>query len=836
MLSKFHKYFKSVINEDKDGFYLYDAFAVVLFIFKAIVKLMNALTQSKGKQKDNRDEARGTQVNQRSSQASIPLVYGQQKVGINQAYLGVSGSDNKTLHVIGYLSEGECHGLVTDPAPYNNKGILIYFDDKYIVDYTSTSKATYEFKSGASDQTYISGLPDGWTDNLRYISYLYFKLYYDENYYQNIPNITAVIYGIKVYDPRSETTAWSDNPALIVYDMIIRSAQRGGMGIAAARVDTASVIDAANYCDTKGWTCNVCFNNKDEVVIDRIQRVLSTFRAELIYSEGLFKIKYRDLNYESPVINITEDDIVEGSLFVTDTSIQDTPNAIRAKWVDPNNKYEVSEYVFEDSNAVESDGDYREVEVDFTTVTNMTQLQQLCNYELERRRKGIHIMFTGHARCMPIEPFDIITITSESEGWVEKYFRVLDVRVGEDNNVSISAIAEYTALYDDLYNLSDYQSYETTLPSPYSEIPGVTTVSQTEELYVVRNRTYTRWNIIFEKPDSTVYPWWDYAEIEISIGDDENYKYVTKSSGGGFTIDPAQEGQTYYCRIRSVNIWGAKQTDLQCYIISRLILGKTAPPPECNPLSLSASGDTINVLAVDLDVEDIVGYEVRVGENWESGLYIGLWPTSMIRLSGWKPGTFTFWVAAKSNNGEYSVTKASGQVTVLYPANYVDLAFSPITFDFTSGTFTNADRYYNTELSEYVLRCTHSSGLVGSWLSAEYDMTDIITVRLWGDFVTLFSSSATTWESLPGTTWDDLSGMGTKWYELSSEIAAGRISAILYYGDSSGNLTNQINFFEITAPEITARYIQVYVQLTDPASDAFLYLRELNLTAAYWGA
>lgn len=840
MKNKILKFLKSFVHEEeKDGFYLYD---VGLLLFKILLSfVMKLIENATKKSKDNTgQESRGNQINLRTTDAGVPLVYGRQKIGVNQVFIGLSGDNNRYLHLIGWLAEGECEGLVEDtPGPFS-VGLLTKFDDKYIQQYISAGVCSYVFKNGSSNQTAISGLPDGWNDPCRNTCYIYLTLTYNENYYADIPNITCVLDGRKIYDPRTGTTVWSNNPALIARDLITLSRERGGMGLPESNIDDLSVIDAANYCDTKGWTCNIVFRNYDEFVSDRLQRVYNTFRGCGPFDgDSTCVIKYKDLNYESIVDSITDDDIVEDSLTWSYTNnLQDRPNTIRATWCDPVNMYELSDYLFEDTNAIADDGEKREFALDLSGVTNFAQVQQLCAYELERRREGITISFIGKGRCVPFEPFDLITITSTEEGWTDKLFRIDSVDMGQDNNIHITATSEYTSMYDDEYDLTDYSTSETTLPSPSDTVVGVRNVSHYETLYVVRERTLTRWTINFSKPDETLYPWWSYADIEISIGDDSQYNKVSRSTGGGFVIDPAQEGQRYYVRIRSANIWDAKQTDDQCYYISHTIEGKTASPPTVNPLSISASGDTINILAQDLWVEDISAYEIRCGDTWDSGLYIGSWSTSMIRLSGWKPGTFTFWVAAKSNNGKYSDVKQSGTVTVFYPANYTDLTCSPITFDFTSGDFDNASRYYDTGTSKYVLRCDHDTTsehvLVGIWTSPEYDTGTIQTFRIWGDFLTTFNSTASTWESLPGETWDDLAGMGTKWYELASEIAAGRISAILYYGDSPGNLSNQVNFFEITAPEISARYIKVTVILTDPAIDAYMYLHELNLNLAYW--
>ena len=80
------------------------------------------------------------------------------------------------------------------------------------------------------------------------ICYLYVRLEYDQDIFGSIgvPNISAVVRGKKVYDPRTTTTAWSNNAALCTADFL-RSDE--GMRATSTQVPDAEVITAANVCD-----------------------------------------------------------------------------------------------------------------------------------------------------------------------------------------------------------------------------------------------------------------------------------------------------------------------------------------------------------------------------------------------------------------------------------------------------------------------------------------------------------------------------------------------------------------------------------------------------------
>jgi len=106
-----------------------------------------------------------------------------------------------------------------------------------------------------------------WTSNhkLGSITYLYARLQYDQTVFGQVgvPNVSAVVRGKKVYDPRLDSTVpggvgahrvatpstwtWSENPALCVGDFL-RDATYG-MGAAAAEVPALEIFAAADVCD-----------------------------------------------------------------------------------------------------------------------------------------------------------------------------------------------------------------------------------------------------------------------------------------------------------------------------------------------------------------------------------------------------------------------------------------------------------------------------------------------------------------------------------------------------------------------------------------------------------
>lgn len=778
---------------------------------------------------------RGHLVNISSTEEPLKLIYGRCRVGINRVYAGTSGTDNSYLHIVGTVCEGEINGIA------QTDGIdQVFLNDTLYTEYGSS--VYYEFFTGTATQdvcsTLNTAIPE-WTDPLRYTAYIYVRLTFNRDLFQSVPTITLEVEGLKVYNPDTEVTEYSTDIAYCARDFITRSSRRGGMGFSSTRLNDASFISTQAYNDTKGWTIGLPI--KDNVAAaDNLPNILSCGRNVLIYSGTEYKLKYKDLNYESVAMVLDEHDVVdngESTLTIVQPTIFDTPNAVRIKFLNSETKYQVDDYVLTDLDAVTQDGgDLREETIELYGVNSRTNAIKMANYFLERMRINKNAGFQGLANCIALETNDVIQLTHSIPGWDDKYLRVESIRITQDAVTDLELIEESTDLYDDIYNIAQHNWHDTTLPSPSDTVPSVINVSQTEEVYYYRDRSFTRWKIDFDPPSTAVYPFWKYANIYLKIGSGD-WKYMTKAETD-YQVDPVEEGVTYYLKIQSVNIWEVRQNINDAVVVSKTILGKTAVPTNLSSVTTVAAGDTVSVFSTAITDPDIAGYEVRYGDSWTSGLLFGFSTSPMVRLTGVKPGTFTLWMAPKDNAGNYSATPKSSAVTVFYPSGYSTI--DTWAWDFTTGTHSNTE--HTTYGGSDALKCSHTSDvLTGTWTSPVYDMSSIQTVRCWGDFLTVFSASSSTWGGvIPSpNTWASVSETTASWSEIFQADQAGVIAATITWGDTvdgDGAIESptSADFFQILAPEFSARYVQVEITITDPSLDATTYLKELNMETAYW--
>jgi len=788
----------------------------------------------------------GHLVNRKSTKETLPLVYGKVRVGINQVFIGTTGSDNEYLHIVGVIGEGPIEGIVTEAS------VAQLFLDGEI--YTSKSAYVYyEIFTGTSTQTVCSTLNTAisdWTDPLKNTAYIYIRLKYDRDVWVKIPDITLTVEGLKLYDPTAASTAYSNNAALVAYDFLTRPSTRGGMGLdnwhaappATPRIDATALEACRSYCATKDWTFNAPISEQ-QYFIDNFQLILNCFRGGMIYSESKFKLRFKDLNHESQITSLalTDDNVVsvggKSTIQVRPKAKAfDRPNAVKAVFYNEDKKYIEDEYKLPDATALSDDGDYREKELMLLGLTDLDKIQAMCNYFLEYWRNGNAISLQATDEFFALEPWDWLGLTHTVPGYDDQDVRVVDMGLDPTgHSVTLVLDEEETSLYDDTYQASTQDWYNTTLPDPTAAVPSVSGVSHAEEVYNYRGRSFTRWKIDFSAPAASSYPFWDYAEIYLAIGESSpsasDYKYITKS-GGDYVLDPVEEGEIYFVKIRSVNIFGVREDFDSCYTVSTTIVGKTAVPSNLSAMTAVANGDSVSIFATPITDADIEGYEVRLGDAWDGGIFISFNKNCSLRLNGVRPGTHTFWMSPKDNAGNYSATPVSATVQVFIPPGFTELA----TYGSWSWDFDGIGTHDNTEHTTYdsgdALKCSHTSDvLTGTWTSPTQDLNAVEKVRIWGDFLTAFSASATTWNGVaPGsTTWNDL-GAALTWNEIFEPTEAGQIQATLQYSTDNSNW-DEVDFFEILCAEVEARYIKVEITITDPTLDSNLYLKTLNMLA-----
>ena len=307
------------------------SFGASLFGFvvsTAISQLGSRALSKKPKRPSFSSDAQGLTTMVRSSIESHKIIYGQAKVsgpvvliqttssGNDSTGAAVTG-DNKFLHMVLCLAGHEVDSIPTiylnDVAlELNSEGFATsapYYRDGF--SYVRVNK-----HYGASDQIADTDLiaecgvtPDF---RLRGVAYIYVRLQYSQDIFPaGIPNISAVVKGKKVYDPRTQITAWSENSALCIRDYLLSDY---GFNCATDEVDDAYVIASANICDEQvmlkagGTQSRYTTNGAIDTAVaplDNLNNLISALAGSVTYVQGQFRVYAA--SYQTPAGEITLD-------------------------------------------------------------------------------------------------------------------------------------------------------------------------------------------------------------------------------------------------------------------------------------------------------------------------------------------------------------------------------------------------------------------------------------------------------------------------------------------------------------------------------------------------
>lgn len=322
---------------------------------------------------------------------------------------------------------------------------------------------------GVSGTALTVGAGSKWTSACSLTGVAHYALrirWSQEKYPRGIPSrITRVGQGALVYDPRRDSTrggsgshraddqsTWEyapvdsngqpigRNPALQIlwYEIgwRVQNPDTGewvlvcGRGRPLDDIDFASFITAANDCEDEGYYSDVLLSTGDGHPTN-IAVLEAACAGKLMDPGGRISLRIRCDTTGDIVQAFTDDDIVDTEAAVWRPALPDAErwNQGRGSFVDPRALFRVTPlpFVVRDASYEAEDGWKRPgPEFRFDAVQDPDQAQKLIRLELNiSRYMGV---FTApfNWRAKKIKIWDIVTLTSPSDGFDEKLFRVLD--------------------------------------------------------------------------------------------------------------------------------------------------------------------------------------------------------------------------------------------------------------------------------------------------------------------------------------------------------------------------------------------------------------------------
>jgi hypothetical protein len=325
----------------------------------------------------------------------------------------------------------------------------------------------------------------------RGICYLYVRLKYHQDVFGQvgIPNISCVVKGKKVWDPRSATTVWSDNAALCQADFLRDSTY--GLAATSGQVPDSELTTAANLCDEtvnitfsttqKRYTFNGSFSS-DVSPLDVLRAMTAATAGAVVWTQGRWYV--RPGAYRSPSVTLNEDTLADGALVTAvATSRAELFNAVRVTYRDPARDYaEVQAPLVSNATYQTQDGGrqiVRDLKLQFSC--DSMRAQRLGKIELERSRQPITLRMRNNLKAYDLAPTDTAGVTLARYGWASKPFEVV-ARTWTGGVLEHTLRETASGVYDWAYGEATTVDLapNTTLPSPYAKpdtLVGLTVTS-----------------------------------------------------------------------------------------------------------------------------------------------------------------------------------------------------------------------------------------------------------------------------------------------------------------------------------------------------------------------
>ena len=235
------------------GFTTFAAFATQVAITASIIAGAQALspTPKLPSFSDFTTEAQNRTQMIKQPTVAKRVIYGEVRVSGVLGYVE-STSDHKFIHLVILLAGHEVNAIgnvfINDEQLTLNGSGVVTAPSKFanlvrIKKHLGTSTQT-------ADSDLVSDSNGNWTSDhrLRGIAYIYARLEFSSSAFPNgLPNISAIVQGKKVFDPRTSTTGFSRNPALCVRDYLTDT--KYGFGASSTEINDSTFIASANACD-----------------------------------------------------------------------------------------------------------------------------------------------------------------------------------------------------------------------------------------------------------------------------------------------------------------------------------------------------------------------------------------------------------------------------------------------------------------------------------------------------------------------------------------------------------------------------------------------------------
>lgn len=597
-----------------------EAGSLGLALFKgavgALVSLafgMVATPRSRGHMNNNAQDRKQTV---RGGTVSRRTIYGRARVGGVVAFTTSTGADKQYLDTVMIVAGHVCDGIegvwindVWVPVQAFASGAGTELLDHVVISWHDGTQTT-------ADPALVSNTGGEWGNAmvLQGMAYCYVRLKYSQDKFANgFSSFSALVRGKKIEDTRTNTVAWSTNPAMCIRDYLLDN--DGGLGALPEEIDEGWFALAANMCDEpvqldadgtswqKRYECDYAFT-LDAAPRAIMDDMLTSCLGALVYVQGQYRM--HPGGFTPPAVTLGPGD------FSSEITVQTTPaiaglyNAIKGTFINPDKDWQASEFPEVVSTHYETeDGQRLYLDVEFPATNDPTRVQRLATQKLRRDREALVVKGTMKYRAVRFAVWDSVALSWPDFGWVNKPFRVIawrydPVSAGVEVELREDAPQSYAWQFDDAWDMPP--ALNSTLVNPLA-IPPPTGVQLTPTTAINRDGAVV--SALLVKWIAAAHPFVTAYEVQWNTNNPPvsgEWQSVTVGSDARrYVISPALTGQPYVVRVRAVaglvrSPWSGNAagfgaadttppgpcTDVNSLGGLRLITVRWAPPPDAD--------------------------------------------------------------------------------------------------------------------------------------------------------------------------------------------------------------------------------------------------------------
>jgi hypothetical protein len=631
----------------------------------------------------------GRTVSVRAPAASRRVIYGRARTGGTIVYAeSRAGADKAdgTLDLVIVLAGRPVHSIGA-----------VYFDGEVAINAAGAPQGRYAgfasvqkqygTEAGSAFSTLIAASGGKWTaaHRLQGCAAIHVSLTFNPDVYPSgIPNISVDIEGRNdIFDPRTGTTGYSENPALCLANYMADARFGLGAGIGSGDgIESAALIAAANICDETvakvgggtepRYACNGILDTQVAPKAN-IEGLLTAMAGTCAWQAGQWQI-YAGA-YRLPALALTADDVVgTGLQMSTRISRAANFNAVRGTFVAPENDWQEDDFpAYVSAFYVAEDGGetvWRDIILPYTISASMAQ--RLAKIEVERNRRQLTVFMDGKLRCWQASVGDTVALTYPRLGLSSKPFEVSSMALGLDGGDGGPALTAQLALRETAPGVYDWAASEeqiyaaaprTTLPSAF-DVAAPGGLSVTESLYDsgasggIRVRVVVTW---IASPSSSAAQY----QVETRFGNVGPWIVRGRTADTSMELADWQAG-VWWFRVKAVSMLGVSSAYGE---VRKEIFGRSSPPVALSGVTLQSAGGQAVLkwnLHEDLDVR--VGGTVEIRHSaassptWLNSVSMGIVAGAMnLSVVSLRPGAYILRARdADGNLGPESVIRTDG--------------------------------------------------------------------------------------------------------------------------------------------------------------------------------